>query len=142
MPSGCLHYGCCLRQPISPPKTQLKPNYVPPPPNIRLLPRIVSSYEAFRRLQTSHRCEECEDGSLFYNYHEMVQYPAPGPGGGTYGSPVPCCPNSPSAADIEILSTEEKRKYKKRNINCKFCDQKFFEKANLNFHLNRIHFKK
>ena len=140
--SFCLHSGCFIRHPHNPPPPSChqKNSYTPPPSNIRLLPRSVESCKAYRSLQIIHECEECEEGALFNNYYEMVEYPATGPSGGTSGSPVTICPNNPQAY-ITLLtkSTENKRIYRKRNIACKLCDQKFLEKTNLIFHTNRVH---
>ena len=101
---------CFLRQPSypspSPGQTIL---HIPPPSNIRLLPRTVHSYQVFRSLQTTHECEECDKGALFNNYYEMVHYPDPGPCGGTSGSPVVTCPNHPNSSSILLSDTREGR---------------------------------
>ena len=136
----CSHFGCHFRQPHNPPKsTNSKNTYISPPTNIRILPSSVESFEVFSSLQVIHQCEECENGALYCNYYEMVQYPATGPSGGTYGSPVTVCPNHPHAK-ITILNNraEDKRKLRRKNI-CKLCDKKFLEKTNLTFHMNRAH---
>jgi hypothetical protein len=112
--SDCPHQAWFLRQPSStpPPPPGQKIFHVAPPSNIRLLPRTVPSYQAFRSLQSSHECEECEKGALYNNYHEMVHYPDPGPWEGTSGSPVATCPNNKNA-NLKVLmnSLEEKRKF-------------------------------
>jgi hypothetical protein len=85
--AGCSHLACFIRQPTNPsPSPGTKSFYIPPPSNIRLLPRSVQSYQAYRSLQTSHECEECEKGALYENYYEMVEYPEPGPCGNQWFS--------------------------------------------------------
>ena len=135
---ACSHFGCYTRQPHNPPSSSN--TYQRPPSNIRLLPKSVSSYEVYSSLQVNHECEECEEGALFCNYYEMVEYPATGPSGGTYGSPVTVCPNHPHAS-INLLdnSTEERKKILRKNVSCKLCDKKFVQKTHLLFHMKRIH---
>ena len=108
---------------------------IPVPSSIRLLPYSVDSYQDFRDLHRSRECEECAEGSLFYNYYEIVHYPNPGPCDGTSGSQVRSCPYHPNS---EIsLKLEERRKPLRKNIKCKMCSMQFLIKANLNFHLSR-----
>ena len=107
----CTHSsGCFIRQPKTPPYfPSPKCSYNPPPSNIRLLPFSVSTYQDFRNLHSSHECEECTVGSLFHNYHEIVQYPDPGPCGGTSGSRVKSCSNNQnSKITIMNIRCEEK----------------------------------
>jgi hypothetical protein len=143
--SDCPHQACFLRQPSNPPPPPpgQKIFHVAPPSNIRLLPRTVPSYQAFRSLQSGHECEECEKGALYNNYYEMVHYPDPGPCGGTSGSPVVTCPNNPSAS-LKVLmnNLDERKKVLRRNICCKLCEKKFMTKENLSFHMKRIHIKR
>ena len=57
--TGCPDQTCFLRQPsYQSPSPGQKILNIPPPSNIRLLPRTVHSFEVFRSLQTSHECEE------------------------------------------------------------------------------------
>ena len=50
-----------------------------------------------------------EGDDFFYNYHEVVHYPDPGPCGGTSGSQVRLCPNNSHAKiSISISKTAEK----------------------------------
>ena len=82
---------------------------------------VFSPTKIFRGLQTCHTCEECENGSLYHNHTEIVEYPNPGPSRGTYdGSPVTSCPNQPNVS-ITLLKIEQKRKLVRRGISCKVC---------------------
>ena len=120
-----------------------KHSYICPPANIRLLPLSVSTYQAFRSLHLSHACEECSEGSLIFNYHGIVQYPDPGPCGGTSGSQVRSCPNHPNAK-ISILPNrnQEKSRTRKKTFKCNPCGDSFSNQTNLIFHMNRNHIKK
>ena len=131
---------CSLRQPNNPPPSPPS-NPLRPPSSIRLLPREVSSYKEFCELGTIHKCEECdEEGSLYFNYYEMVSYPDPGPCGGTSGSPVSTCPNDTNASiSFNIISSENKSKFRKWTFKCKICGDHFTKKANLRFHKKRKH---
>ena len=136
----CTHSGCFLRQPKTPAHfPHSKPLYLAPPPNIRLLPRNVYTYQDFRNLHISHECEECTDDSLFYNYHEIVSYPDPGPCGGTSGSQVKTCPNHPNSKITITAIQDQKRNENKRTLKCISCSKKFSNQGNLIFHMNRIH---
>ena len=139
---------CALRDPNPPPPfapvTQQEFYSSPQPPAmIRLLPQSVDSFQEFRKLNNSHHCEECEEGSLFYNYYEMVQYPDPGPCGGTSGRPVTTCPNNPNSSVTVLSSTAEDRRrpwwYKKKTYKCDLCEQNFTQTRHMRFHRNRCH---
>ena len=143
----CDHYGCFLRQP-NPPASHFpskKSTYIYPPDNIRLLPYSVPTYQDFRSLHADHECEDCSDGSLFSNYHEIVHYPDPGPCGGTSGSQVKSCPNHPNA-EISIKTSSDpggnKTKHKRKTFKCNFCAQYFSKPEHLTFHMNRLHGQK
>ena len=97
----------------------------------------VLSYDYHIALKTKHECEEFEEGALFLNYYEMVRYPDPGPCGGTSGSPVRTCPNSPNATIIVLAISEHKRNVWKRNVFCKL-----WTKTYLDFHMKMMHSKK
>ena len=135
------HQDCYTRQPIPPatpdPASSQK-CYYRPPQNIRLLPREVSSYGEFLSLKSSHQCEECEDGGLFYNYTEVVEYPDPGPSRGVEGSPVLTCPNNQNARNPNV-SKPETRKPSKKKFKCDKCSRMFEKQGNLIFHKNRKH---
>ena len=140
-PRSCTHSPQCHLRPPNPPdpNTQQPQYYVQPPTNIRLLPREVFSYEEFLSLRVRHSCEECDEGSLFENYSEVVEYPEPGPCGGTSGSPVTTCPNSPNSC-ITLTNTKSAQKiYKKREFKCDKCNEMFIQLANLCFHTKRKH---
>jgi hypothetical protein len=140
--TGCPHLACFVRQPSSPlPSPGRNIFHIPPPSNILILPRSVESYQVFRSLQRIHECEECEKGSLFNNYYEIVHYPDPGPCGGTSGSPVVTCPINPNSV-IFVDTREDRKKLLRRNIGCKLCEKKFVKKENLTFHMNRMHIKR
>ena len=134
---------CALRDPDPPPPfapitAQEFYSASIPPSTVRLLPPRVSSYDDFRNLNSSHKCEECDEGALFNNYFEMVEYPDPGPCGGTSGSPVATCPNNPnSKVTILPIRQESRRKpwwYKEKSYKCDMCDQNFPQIRNLIFH--------
>ena len=90
----------------------------------------------------SHKCEECDEGMLYYNYTERVEYDDPGPSRGVTGTYLSACPNSPRAC-ISFNSGGEgehhSERYKKRNFKCDVCSKKF---ESLCFHINRNHVKK
>ena len=142
----CNHYPLCLmRHPIPPPPFAPITSFefytpVLPPPNIRLLPNEVQSYQIFCSLRNDHKCEECAAGALYHNYHEMVHYPDPGPCGGTSGSPVMSCPNNPNAS-ICILKSKKPTKInsKKKSFQCEVCSDIFEILSKLIFHKNRKH---
>ena len=135
----CTHSGCFLRQPYFP-QTPPPSKYLYPPSSIRLLTASVNNYKDFQTLHSKHHCEECSEGALFHNYHEIVHYPNPGPNGGTMGSQFRSCPNNQNAR-ITIVNTSrnEKRRSPKINITCKQCANKFTSQENLAFHMKRSH---
>ena len=130
---------CHFRPPNPPdPETQPPHYFVRPPTNIRLLPREVFSYEEFLSLRVRHNCEECDEGSLFENYSEIVEYPDPGPCGGTSGCPVSTCPNSPNSC-ITLVNKSAQKNYRNRRFKCDVCNEMFTQLANLSFHVKRKH---
>ena len=139
----CHHAPQCLRRHPNPPthyaptSAQNRPN---PPPNIRLLPREAETFQIFNQLSScNHECEECSEGDLFHDFHEMLHYPDPGPCGGTSGSPVKSCPNNPFS-QIEVFSSPQiSKKIIKKCFKCDVCSQSFTLMSNLVFHRNRIH---
>ena len=147
--NSCNHLPqCSLREPDPPPPfaplTAHEFYSVPKPPStIRLLPHHVSSFQAFNNLRNNHKCEECEEGALFNKYFETVEYPDPGPCGGTSGSPVVTCPNNPnSKVTILKIRDEEQRRpwwYKPKTYKCDICSVVFPQLSNLAFHRNRKH---
>ena len=114
-----------------------------PPSTIRLLPQHVSSVQDFYKLSNNHKCEECEDGALFNNYYEMVQYPDPGPCGGTSGRPVVTCPNNPNSRVTILPSRDDVQKrpwwFKTKTYKCDLCSVVFPQMRSLMFHRNRKH---
>ena len=73
----------------------------------------------------------------------MVNYPDPGPCGGTSGSPVVTCPNHPNSISIILLDTIEGRsEVLRRNIDCKVCGKRFLKKEHLSPDMNRMHIKR
>ena len=53
---NCPHVACYLRQPTNPQPTGLRPGYVHPSSNIRLVSRSVHSFQSYRALQIIHEC--------------------------------------------------------------------------------------
>jgi hypothetical protein len=142
--SDCNHKPQCItREPNPPPPfapITAHEFYSPPdpPPFIKLLPSEVETFQDFKNLNSSHKCEECEQGGLYSNFHQMVHYPDPGPCGGTSGQPVKSCPNHPNA-EIRIVAVKEAKKFKKKKFSCDACSDRFSETMNLIFHRNRKH---
>ena len=150
----CEHTPQCLkREPRLPPSSfplnwSDHYNFFEPkaPSNIRILPSHVSSIQTFNNLHNNHLCEECELGSLFHHHHEIVQYPEPGPLGGTSGRPVKTCPNNPNSSEIRLLNLPEQnlpqwkvQKMNQKKYKCALCAQKYRTQGQLIFHVNRKH---
>jgi hypothetical protein len=112
-----------------------------PPSFIKLLPSEVQTYQEFKNLNSSHKCEECVEGGLFSNFHQMVHYPEPGPGGGTSGQQVKSCPNHPNAK-IRIIEVKDAKKSRKKKFSCDTCNDRFSDSMHLTFHRNRKHMPK
>ena len=89
-----------------------------------------------------HKCEECDEGMLYHNYTERVEYNDPGPSGGVSGVYLRACPNSPRAC-VSFNSSGEGEfrsgKYKKMNFKCDVCSKKFESIGHLCFNMNRNH---
>ena len=117
----CNHSVCFIRQPKSPP-TYFPPKnfYLSPPKNIRLLPYQVSSYQDFESLNVRHECNECDTNSLFFNYHEIVQYQEPD---GTRGSQVRSCPNHPNSVITIESPNDKKTRNRRRTFKCHLCNE-------------------
>lgn len=150
----CEHTPQCLkREPRLPPSTfplnwSDHYNFFEPkaPSNIRILPSHVSSIQTFNNMHNNHLCEECELGSLFHLHHEIVQYPEPGPLGGTSGRPVKTCPNNSNSSEIRLLNLPDQnlphwkvQKMNQKKYKCDLCAQKYRTQGQLIFHVNRKH---
>ena len=148
-PHGCSHYPQCMsRHPDPPPPFDpltFDQVYNPPKPpsHIRLLPDHRLTYPQYWELNVSHQCEECEEGGLYHNYAERVEYDDPGPCRGVMGTYPLACPNHPKAViKLKEISEPEHKSYRKLALKCELCSETFTTDSNLNFHKKRIHVKK
>ena len=146
---GCPHPSqCVLRHPDPPPPfapLTFDQFYNPPkpPPHIRLLPDQRLTYSQYCELSVSHKCEECDEGGLYHNYTERVEYDDPGPCRGVIGTYPLACPNHPKAViRLKEVSESENKWWMKLKIQCDLCSKTFSKESNMNFHKKRNHMLK
>ena len=88
----------------------------------------------------THKCEECEVGTLYHNYTERVEYSDPGPCGGVMGTYPLACPNNPKATiKLRNIKVEEHKQNRRIGEKCDICNMRFSRDVNVRFHIKRMH---
>ena len=95
------------------------------------------SYQQYWDLALNHECEECEQGMLFYNYVEKVEYFDPEPPGDVIKTALYTCPNHSKA--IIVIEEEKINEVTKKEVECNICRKGFSSLQNLEFHKRRTH---